>query len=116
MVIPDGYDPSFFGGEPNVLASRRWNHNKFYVNFSIDFSIIPLWCQQRDLNPQTLRCRLLRPVCMPFHHVGSTLLYYLFLLVLYPDSPLTIYFKNLLKVKFILPFITDGSLRTECFQ
>ena len=28
------------------------------------------WCPERDLNSHTVRQRLLRPSCLPFHHLG----------------------------------------------
>ncbi len=31
---------------------------------------IVFWCPERDLNPQFLRKRILRPPCIPFHHLG----------------------------------------------
>ncbi len=31
------------------------------------------WCGRRDSNPHTVRHRLLRPACLPFHHFRAHL-------------------------------------------
>jgi hypothetical protein len=33
--------------------------------------LIFLWCPERDLNPQAVKQRILRPPCIPFHHLGK---------------------------------------------
>lgn len=35
-----------------------------------DLSQKIFWCPRRDSNPHTLRNRLLKPACLPFHHLG----------------------------------------------
>lgn len=47
---------------PFGLPSKPWIIKTFFI---------VLWCPRRDSNPHTLRNRLLKPACLPFHHLGG---------------------------------------------
>ena len=44
----------------------------FWEDFSYIARIVSYtWCPERDLNPQAVKQRILRPPCIPFHHLGE---------------------------------------------
>ena len=74
-VFQCSYSVSMIGG-----SSRIRTHGPFRAFSFQDCCLKPCsailpycWCPGRDSNSQSLRQWLLRPPCIPFHHLGNTL-------------------------------------------
>ncbi len=51
------------------VSSRKSFRQKIPFTF-VNRIFLSNWCPERDLNSHTVRQRLLRPSCLPFHHLG----------------------------------------------
>lgn len=49
-----------------LRATKKWPCHSKFAHANVE------WCPRRDSNPHTLRNRLLKPACLPFHHLGGS--------------------------------------------
>ena len=71
---PDSATLPYLGGDYWDRTSRAIGGGFTVHCITIDASSPYCWCPGRDSNSQSLRQWLLRPPCIPFHHLGITIL------------------------------------------